>query len=100
MTGSARVIVLWILGAVGAGGGFAWRLYSQGNTDVGYEIGMALCFVIAIAIVAPKAFLGGRDAADWSQETKELRSRYTPRVSDTGETRSRDTQVGADRDAA
>jgi hypothetical protein len=37
---------------------------------------MALCAVIAIAIVAPKIFMGKRDSADWSEEIKELHSRY------------------------
>jgi hypothetical protein len=97
--GSTRLVVLWVVGALFFGANFAYRMYQSGDTDLGYLIAMALCAVIAVAIVAPKVFLGRRNPMDWSEEIQELHSGHEAARPQPSESPSQPGKPGNDRNA-
>ena len=73
--GSARVVVVCVLVAVGVAAAVAMRMVSKGASDVGYIIAFSLASVVGMALVAPKFFTGkSQEPADFSEEIEKLHS--------------------------
>jgi len=73
--GNAKVVAVAALAAAGIAAKLAWEMYNSGARDPSYIIFMALCAVIALAIVAPRRFSGRSDAEEqWGDEDEANRT--------------------------
>jgi hypothetical protein len=65
--GAINKVVVAVLAACGIGGTLAYRALRDGASDFSYIFFMSLAGVVAMAIVAPGLFSGGRDRPPWER---------------------------------